>query len=338
MRAPLFLVATAAASTLSLTITADAQVRVAPGARVAVSRPVVASRPVVVSRPTVFIGGYYYPTLYRASLLYSPWYPGFYGSGFYGSGFYGSGFYGTGFYGPAYYQVPIYGRGRYYGQTGSVRLQVSPRQAEVFVDGYYAGTVNDFDGVFQRLQIEPGEHEIEIYLAGHRSYTQRFYLQPGKSFSIKHSMEVLGPGEATPARPSATAFTGPAPNDIGPAPGARGGVAGSVDGSVAGRGAGRGARGEAAGRGGAGGRGRGRAGGAAEGFGALSLRVQPAGAEVLIDGEPWQGSQGDEPLVIQLGAGTHHLEIRKEGYRTYLTDIPLGNGQSRTLNVSLTKQ
>lgn len=173
----------------------------------------------------------------------------------------------------------------------------------MFVDGYYAGKVDDFDGIFQRLEIESGEHEIEIYLEGHRSYTQRFYLQPGKSFHIRHSMEPLAAGEAAPARPSGTAFTGPAPNGGGPVPGARG-----------------------------------RAGGAADGFGSLSLRVQPPDAEVLIDGEPWTGSQGDGPLVIQLGAGTHHLEIRKEGYRSYLTDIPLGNGQSRTLNVSLTKQ
>jgi hypothetical protein len=38
------------------------------------------------------------------------------------------------------------------------------------------------------------------------------------------------------------------------------------------------------------------------------------------------------------GAGTHHVEIRKDGYRSYLTDIPFGNGQTRTLNVALTKQ
>ena len=95
--------------------------------------------------------------------------------------------------------------------------------------------------------------------------------------------------------------------------------------------------GEAAGRRG-GAAGRGRQNGPADGFGSLSLRVQPADAEVLIDGEPWQGSQGAEPLVVQLGAGTHHVEIRRDGYRTYLTDIPLGSGQVRTLNVSLTKQ
>ena len=303
MRAPNLLVAAAVVFTVFQASPAESQVRVAR------PRPVIASRPVVVARPTVFVGGYYYPTFYRAS-LYDPWYPGYYGYGYYRAG----------------YQYPIYGPGRYYDQSGSVRLQVSPRQAEVFVDGYFAGTVDDFDGVFQRLNIAPGEHEIELYLSGYRSFSQRFYLQPGKSFNIRHTMEPQASGEPAPTRPNPAPGAGPAPYDDGRGPaGARG------------AGAGRG-RGEAADRRGDAGGGRGRQGGTAEGFGSVSLRVQPADAEVLIDGEPWQGSPGNEPLVVQLGAGTHHIEIRKEGYRTYLTDVPLGNGQVRTLNVSLTKQ
>lgn len=321
MRASLFLVATAVASAFVLTIPADAQVRVAR------PRAVVTSRPIVVSRPTVFVGGYYYPTFYRASFVYNPWYSGYYGF---------PGYYGLG-YGPAYYQYPVYGPGRsYYDRGGSIRLQVSPRQAEVFVDGYFAGRVDDFDGVFQRLNIEPGEHDVLVYLAGYRSFSQRFYLQPGKSFNVKHTMEPLGPGEAAPPRPDGTAFAAPGQ---GPYDDGRGGA--GARGAGRGAGEGRGARGEAAGRrgGGAGAiGGRGRQGGPADGFGSLSLRVQPPDAEVLIDGEPWQGSQTDEPLVVQLGSGTHHVEIRKQGYRTYLTEIPLGNGQVRTLNVSLTKQ
>ena len=313
MRAPVLFGVSVIASLITLTVPADAQVRVAR------PRPVIASRPIVVARPTVFVGGYYYPSLYRSSLWYGPWgyygYPGYYG------------YYGYG-YGPSYQvQIPIYGRGRGYGydRSGSVRLQVSPRQSEVFVDGYYAGTVDDFDGVFQRLNIESGEHEVQVYLAGYRSFTQRFYLQPGKTFNIKHTMEPLGPGETATPPPDPTPLAGPGP----------------VDGNDGGRGVarGRGARGEGAGRGeGRGARGGGRAGGPSEGFGSLSLRVQPADAEVLIDGEPWRGSLDNGALVLQLGAGTHHVEIRKDGYRSYITDIPFGNGQTRTLNVALTKQ
>jgi hypothetical protein len=310
VRAPVLLVFSVIASIITFTVPADAQVRVAR------PRTVIASRPIAVARPTVFVGGYYYPSLYRTSLFYDPWGPGYYG------------YYG---YGPYYQvQIPIYGRGRGYGydRSGSVRLQVSPRQSEVFVDGYYAGTVDDFDGVFQRLNIESGEHEIQVYLAGYRSFEQRFYLQPGKTFNIKHTMEPLGPGEQASPRPDPTPVAGPGPGDDGGR-----GIA---------RGAGRGARGEGAGRGegrGARGEGRGgRAGGPSDGFGSLSLRVQPADAEVLIDGEPWRGSLADGPLVVQLGTGPHHVEIRREGYRSYLTDIGIVYGQTRTLNVALTKQ
>jgi len=320
VRAPVFIVASAIASITSFHTPADAQVRVAR------PRAVIASRPVAVSRQTVFVGGYYYPSLYRASLWYGPGW----GSGFYGYGGYGYGGYG---YGPAYYQFPIYGGGRGYDRGGSIRLQVSPRQAEVFVDGYFAGTVDDFDGVWQRLNIEAGEHEIQVYLAGYRPFSQRFYLQPGKSFNIKHTLEPLGPGEPAPPRPNGASPAGPY---FGPGPGPGNNDDGGQGGRGArGAGAGRGARGEGEGRGRQGG---GRQGGAPEGFGSLSLRVQPADAEVLIDGEPWRGSGDNGPLVVQLGAGTHHVEIRKDGYRSYLTDIPFGNGQTRTLNVALTKQ
>lgn len=301
MRAPVFVAAASVIASITLfQIPADAQVRVARPRTVAV-------RPVVVSRPTVFIGGYYYPTLYRASLWYDPWGPYYYG------GYYGA---------PYYYQYPIYGPGRSYYGMGSVRVEVKPRNAEVFVDGYFAGTVDDFDGVFQRLHIEPGEHEIVIYLEGHRSFSQRFYLQPGKSFNIRHTMEPLGAGEVASPRPQGAPFQGRgagAPYDgRGPVP---------PD-----------ARGPGTGRGAGGGRGRQGGPAAPEGFGSLSLRVQPADAQVLIDGEVWQGSAETDRLVIQLGAGTHHIEIRKDGYRSYLTDIPIGNGQVRTLNVALTKQ
>ena len=75
----------------------------------------------------------------------------------------------------------------------------------------------------------------------------------------------------------------------------------------------------------------------AEGFGQLSLRVQPGDAEVFIDGEKWEGATAADRLDVQLGAGLHRLEIRKEGYRSYFTDVTIGNGQTRTLNVALTR-
>ena len=296
VRAPFVIAVAFIASLTQLQSRADAQVRVAR------PRAVVAAPPVVVAPATVFIGGYYYPSLYRASLWYAPW--------------------GPGYLGYPYYQFPVYGPGRY-DMSGSIRVQVAPREADVFVDGYLAGNVDDFDGVFQRLNIEPGEHEVEIHLDGYRPFRQRFYLQPGKSFNIKHTMERLAPGEAPSPRPAGTPLTGPGrPSDrsrVGPNPS---GAPWPDDRQ----------------RSGAADRGPVNAAGTAARFGSLSLRVQPADAEVRIDGEPWTGSLDHDRLVIQLGAGTHHVEIRKDGYRNYLTDISINSGQTKTLNVALTQQ
>src|SRR5262245_22712637 len=55
-----------------------------------------------------------------------------------------------------FYPLPPYGH-RYAAPDGSLRLEVKPREAEVYIDGYYAGTVDDFDGTFQRLRVVPGQ-------------------------------------------------------------------------------------------------------------------------------------------------------------------------------------
>ena len=68
----------------------------------------------------------------------------------------------------------------------SVRLDVKPKKAEVYVDGFYAGIVDDFDGTFQRLRVEPGEHEIELWLDGYGPCRQKVYLTPDNTF--KHQV------------------------------------------------------------------------------------------------------------------------------------------------------
>lgn len=230
--------------------------------------------------------------------------------------------YDSWYYPYAYAQYPYYGYR--FDDSASLRLQVSPKQTEVFVDGYFAGTVDDFDGVLQRLHIEPGDHDIQLFLPGHRVHSQRVYLQPHKTFRIRHTMVPLGAGDAEPARPAGEPLPrryddeyddprrddprrgpGPAPRDREPRD--------------------RDPRADppAAGRGDA-------------DFGSIALRVQPADAEVMIDGETWQGGPG-ERLVVELAAGPHRVEIRREGYRTYLTEITVRPGQTSTLNVAMTR-
>jgi hypothetical protein len=69
----------------------------------------------------------------------------------------------------------------------------------------------------------------------------------------------------------------------------------------------------------------------------VAIRVQPADAEVLIDGEPWRAQSGAERLVVQLAAGTHRVEIRKEGYDPFVTAVEIRRGETAVLNVSLSR-
>src|SRR5437868_7128563 len=91
---------------------------------------------------------------------------------------------------------------RYAAPDAAVKFDVKPKEAAVYVDGYYAGLVDDYDGAFQRLRTAPGGHEITVYLEGYRTYTERAYLTPDNTLKIRHRMERLGPGE-TAQRPPA---------------------------------------------------------------------------------------------------------------------------------------
>lgn len=81
--------------------------------------------------------------------------------------------------------------------TADVRVQAVPKQAEVFVDGYYAGTADDFDGVFKRLHTTPGGHAITLYLEGYRTVTENVYVRPGSTFKLQDTMDKLPAGEVS---------------------------------------------------------------------------------------------------------------------------------------------
>ena len=70
-------------------------------------------------------------------------------------------------------------------------------------------------------------------------------------------------------------------------------------------------------------------------FGTLSIQVRPPDAEILIDGERWNGSEGNAPLQVQLSPGTHRIEIRASGRQTFSRDVTIRAGETTPLNVSL---
>jgi hypothetical protein len=127
----------------------------------------------------------YYPLSY--GFFWDPWwgfgYPyGGYGGYPYGGYGYGAGYgYGYGSYGP--YPGPTY---QIY---GGLRLKVKPREAEVFVDGYFAGVVDDFDGAFQQLNLDVGPHRIELRATGYESISFELRTQPDEKITYKGELK-----------------------------------------------------------------------------------------------------------------------------------------------------
>jgi hypothetical protein len=193
-----------------------------------------------------------------------------------------------------------------YDDSSAIKFEVTPRETEIYVDGYRAGIVDDFDGFFQRMRLRPGAHDIVLYLDGYRTVRQSLQLTVGGDVKVKHTMVPLAPGEANEPRPEPPP-TPPQQQDRDPATEYFGAPASPPASLTA----------------------------VPEGFGAVSVRVQPADAEVWIDGERWSGPDTGGPLVVQLAPGSHRVEIRKDGYVPYSTVVDVQARRATPINVSL---
>ena len=117
-------------------------------------------------RPSVIRVVPYRPYVYRPSSSIGVYYGA--------NGYYPYGYTPRGYFEP----IP----GRYY---GGVRITGVPRDARVFADGYYVGIVNDFDGIFQHMNLEVGAHHIEIEMGGRDGIEFDVYVRPGETTTFR---------------------------------------------------------------------------------------------------------------------------------------------------------
>jgi PEGA domain len=249
-------------------------------------------------------GNYGYGYAYPYYPYYYP-YNNYYGSLYFGySPYYYSGFYG---YWPYAYASSAYGYGH---SAGSLRLLVEPRETRVYVDGYYAGIVDDFDGIFQRMNLSPGRHELTFKLEGFRSYRVRVYAPLDQTVKVHHRM-VPGSGsqtdEATVGVPMDEERYGQRDERS-----YQRDDRGAEDRPRPEESYGAGERGD---------------------MGSLRLDVRPSDATVYVDGEFKGTSQ--QLRALSLGAGRHHVEIVRPGYRTVERDVEIRAGQTTDLGVDL---
>jgi len=135
-------------------------------------------------------GGYYRPYYpywwgYRPGFAFG-FYGGF-GDPWWGLGwgypYYGYGPYGYGWGAPYYDNYGSYAANTNIVAYGGLRIKDAPKDAQVYADGYYAGIVNDFDGVTQHLNLQAGVHKIEVRMPGGPPLVFDVNIQPGQTIT-----------------------------------------------------------------------------------------------------------------------------------------------------------
>lgn len=134
--------------------------------------------------------GYWAPYGYGYGLgyfSYDPFLFGAFGYPYYagGSGYdpysSGGGYAGGGSSGSSSSQV--------YQGSGSIRLKIKPRNAEVFIDGLSVGAIDSFDGVFQRLDVQAGPHKVEIRADGYQTEQFDVIVTAGETVTYKGDLK-----------------------------------------------------------------------------------------------------------------------------------------------------
>ena len=175
----------------------------------------------------------------------------------------------------------------------------------------------------------PGEHELALYLPGYKTVTDKLLFRPRQSYKMHYELQKLAAGEPPPVKPLPSPTTrrptvddpdqfpmagdpnqppapeqgrqeGPPRTQAPPDPGTRDSGTSRSD-----------------------------------SYGTLSVRVQPSDAVIAIDGERWDTPSGAMRLSVELPPGTHRVEIHKDGFAPYTTEVTVRAGDVTRLNVSL---
>ena len=85
----------------------------------------------------------------------------------------------------------------YYGYapaTGAVKFDTIVRDAEVYIDGGYAGTV----GKLKTMQLRPGSYDIEVRALGRTRFDKKVYVAAGKTLHLNPDLRIQVTPQAQP--------------------------------------------------------------------------------------------------------------------------------------------
>jgi hypothetical protein len=73
-------------------------------------------------------------------------------------------------------------------QVGGLQLDVEPRRAVVYVDGWYAGVVDAFSGYYRHLEIGAGWHTLEIVAPDYEPLVVDVMISPNRTTTYRSSL------------------------------------------------------------------------------------------------------------------------------------------------------
>lgn len=85
--------------------------------------------------------------------------------------------------GPPVYTVPQY-------THGTIKTEIEPKNAEVYVNGGYVGTANKFRGIFHGLDLRPGNYELEFRAPNYRPLKMKVYVAANKTLKLKEQLQL----------------------------------------------------------------------------------------------------------------------------------------------------
>lgn len=103
--------------------------------------------------------------------------------------------YGWGWYSPYWgpYSYP-YGYYDYVPSTGAVKFDTSVKDAEVYIDGAYAGTV----GKLKTMHLRPGSYELEVRAPGRTQFDKKVYVAAGKTLHLNPELRIQAQPQTQP--------------------------------------------------------------------------------------------------------------------------------------------
>ena len=96
--------------------------------------------------------------------------------------------------------------------TATVKIEVNPNRAAVFVDGLFVGHVGEFEGAGRGMLVAPGVHKIRVSLPGYQTFETDINPLANQKVEVKTDLVKNGEGVADPLlSPEGNNHTAPLP-------------------------------------------------------------------------------------------------------------------------------